>query len=56
MAGDQCHVDDADDEGWDRDNKRKSEPVEEILPFAKLHSSGAFLKRWRVINGRIEWW
>jgi len=54
LARDQCHVDDADDKSWDRDNDRKREPVEEVPSFAELHAASTFLQRRRMIDGHIE--
>jgi hypothetical protein len=55
MTRNQCHVDDADDERWDREDEREHEPVKETLPFAKPHTSCAFLERWRMVNGHTIW-
>ena len=55
VTRDQCHVYDANDECWDRDNERERKPVEKALPLTKPHAASTFLKcRW-VIDGHVVW-
>jgi len=55
MTRDKCHINDANNKGWDRDNERKCEPVEKAPTFAKLHVASTFLERRWVVDRHIEW-